>query len=81
MDCKPKMICLTVVQGNTVVNMLNMARTNGLYFSTNKHIQKSMAGYNLRNIFGFVIEQDKSASKDLAYTGCRITVDQTLRLQ
>lgn len=36
---------------------------------------------NLRKIFGFVIEQDKSSSKDLAYTGCRITVDQTLRLQ
>lgn len=37
---------------------------------------------NLRKIFGFVIEQDKSLGKDLtAYTGCRITVDQTLRLQ
>lgn len=57
------------------VNLLNMARINGLYFSTNKHIQKSMVGYNLRKIFGFVIEQDKSPSKGLAYTGCRITVD------
>lgn len=38
-------------------------------------------GVNLKKIFGFVIEQDKSSSRCLGKTGHRITVDQTLRLQ